>query len=379
MSLLHPYFIIAIIYMLFFSIQEVFGNKVEKKWFWFLAIYLVLLAGLRNNVGPDYGSYKMIYLYSGSKEYINIFLKALHLEGSENVDLEWLYALINKVLLNVFNAPYYVLTLVIAIFAIFFKVEYTDDNTFYPFTFTLFMFIPNFFIGESGQIRQNLGTFIAYFALRFIKERKLLLYLFWMFIASGIHNVCYLFIPMYWLVRFPMNKMMMLVLIIASVFASPFEVYRIFGDFLTNLSSDSMLVDGFNGYMDESAQRLNGGFGIPEGMMVILTFFLFVFDDKMMEKYPYYEYHKVYAVLGICMYFIFRNNPIFSSRMAGAFIGFSYIIIPNAMYVVSANTKKLIYTFIIALFLFNFIVFASFKNIIGGRFTIELYKNFLLP
>lgn len=379
MSLLHPYFIIAIIYMLFFSIQEVFGNKVEKKWFWFLAIYLVLLAGLRNNVGPDYGSYKMIYLYSGSKEYINIFLKALHLEGSENVDLEWLYALINKVLLNVFNAPYYVLTLVIAIFAIFFKVEYTDDNTFYPFTFTLFMFIPNFFIGESGQIRQNLGTFIAYFALRFIKERKLLLYLFWMFIASGIHNVCYLFIPMYWLVRFPMNKMMMLVLIIASVFASPFEVYRIFGDFLTNLSSESMLVEGFNGYMDESAQRLNGGFGIPEGMMVILTFFLFVFDDKMMEKYPYYEYHKVYAVLGICMYFIFRNNPIFSSRMAGAFIGFSYIIIPNAMYVVSANTKKLIYTFIIALFLFNFIVFASFKNIIGGRFTIELYKNFLLP
>lgn len=379
MSLLHPYFIIAIIYMLFFSIQEVFGNKVDKKWFWFLAIYLVILAGLRDNVGPDYGSYKMIYIYSGSKEYINIFLKALHLEGSENVDLEWLYALINKVLSTVFNAPYYVLTLVIAVFAIFFKVEYTDDNTFYPFTFTLFMFIPNFFIGESGQIRQNLGTFIAYFAIRFIKERKLLLYLFWMFIASGIHNICYLFLPMYWLVRFPMNKMTMLVLIIASIIASPFEVYRIFGDFLTNLSSESMLVEGFNGYMDESTQRLNGGFGIPEAMMIILTFFLFVYDAKMMEKYPYYEYHKVYAVFGICMYFIFRNNPIFSSRMAGAFIGFSYIIIINSMYVVSANTKKLIYTFIISLVFFNFIVFASFKNIIGGRFTIDLYKNYLLP
>ncbi|MGD1320532.1 EpsG family protein [Chryseobacterium sp. 2R14A] len=379
MSLLHPYFLIAIIYMLFFSVQEVFGRKVEKKYFWFLGVYLMILAGLRNNVGPDYGSYRMIYFYSDTREYINIFLKALHIEGSENVDIEWLYALINKVLLNVFNAPYYVLTLIIAICAIFFKVEYTEDNTFYPFTFTLFMFIPNFFIGESGQIRQNLGTFIVYFALRYIKERKLWLYLFWMFIASGIHNVCYIFIPMYWLVKIPLNKYLMLVLIIGSIFASPFEIYRVFGSFLDGLASDSMLVDGFNGYMNQSHERLNGGVGIPEVMMAILTFFLFTFDDKMMEKFPYYEYHKVYAVIGVCLYFIFRNNSIFSSRMAGAFIGFGYIIIPNAMYVVSASTKKTIYAFIISLFLFNFIVFSVFKNIVAGRYTIELYKNYLLP
>lgn len=379
MSLLHPYYLIAIVYMLFFSVQEVFGNKVEKKWFWFLGIYLMILAGLRENVGPDYGSYVMIYVYADTKEYINILLKALHIHGSQNVDLEWLFALINKVLLNVFNAPFYVLTLIIAICAVFFKVEYTDDNTFYPFTFTLFMFIPGFFIGESGQIRQNLGTFIVYFALRYIKERKLIHYLFWIFIASGIHNVCYLFLPMYWLVRVPLNRYWMLILIIGSIIASPFEIYRVFGDFLTGVTSDSMLVEGFNGYMNQSAERLNGGIGIPEAMMAILTFFLFTFDDKMMEKFPYYEYHKVYAVMGICMYFIFRNNSIFSSRLAGAFIGFAYIIIPNTMYVVSSNTKKTIYAFIIALFLFNFIVFASFQNIVRGRFTSELYKNYLLP
>lgn len=379
MNLLHPYYIIAIIYMLFFSIQEVFGNKVEKKWFWFLAIYLILIVGLRDNVGPDYGSYRGIYIYSDTKEYINIFRKALHIEGSENVEIEWLYALINKILLNIFNAPFYIVTLVVATFAMIFKVEYTEDNTFYPFTFTLFMFIPNFFIGESGQIRQNLGTFVIYFAIRYIKERKLLPYLFWVFIATGIHNVCYLFLPMYWLVKLPLNRTTMLVLILGSVFLSPFEVYRVFGDFLGNLTADSMLVEGFNGYIDETAERLNGGFGIPEAMMAILTFFLFTFDKKMEEKYPYYEYHKVFAVFGICMYFIFRNNPVFSSRMAGAFIGFAYVIIPNAMYVVSSNGKKLIYSFIISLVIFNFVVFASFRNIVAGKFTIDLYKNHILP
>lgn len=379
MSLLHPYYIIAMLYMLFFSIQEVFGNKVEKKWFWFLGIYLMIIAGLRDDVGPDYGSYVGLYIYSDTKSYYSIFMKMLHMQGPENLDVEWLYTLINKILLNVFDAPFYILTFIIAILAISFKVEYIEDNTFYPFTFTLFMFIPGFFIGESGQIRQNLGTFIVYFALRYIKERKLWHYLFFIFIGSGIHSVCYIFLPMYWIARVPLNKFVMLILIITSIFLSPFEIYRVLGDFLGNIAGDNMLVEGFNGYVGESVERLNGGFGIPEGMMAILTFFLFVFDTKMKELYPYYEYHRNYAVIGICAYFIFRNNPIFSSRLAGAFIGFSYIIIPNAMYVVSNRVKGLIYTFIISLVIFNFVVFSVFNNIKAGRFTIDLYKNCILP
>ncbi len=171
----------------------------------------------------------------------------------------------------------------------------------------------------------------------------------------------------------------MLIMIIGSVFLSPFEIYRSFGGFLDGMTSDIELIEGFNGYMNESIQRLNGGIGIPEVMMAILTFFLFAFDNKMKEKFPYYEYHRNYAVIGICLYFIFRNNPIFSSRLAGAFIGFSYIIIPNAMYVVTARTKALIYTFIISLVVFNFVVFSIFNNIKAGRFSIERYKNHILP
>lgn len=379
MSILHPYFIVAIAYMFFFSVQEVFGKKVDKKWFWFLGIYLILLVGFRDNVGPDYGSYRGLYIYSDTKSYTSIFMKMLHMEGPEQLDVEWLYTLINKILLGVFNAPFYVLTLVMAICAIFFKIEYTEDNTFYPFTFTLFMFVPYFFVGESGQIRQNLGTFIVYFAIRYIKQRKLWHYLFFIFIASGIHTVSYLFLPMYWLARVPLSKAAMLILIIISIFLSPFEVYRVFGDFLNGMASDNVLVAGLNGYMEESVERLNGGFGIPEAMMMILTFFLFVFDNKMKELYPYYEYHRCYAVIGICFYFIFRNNPVFSSRLVGAFIGFSYVLIPNTMYVVSSGVKKMIYAFIIALVIFNFVVFSSFNNIKIGRFTIELYRNHILP
>ena len=205
------------------------------------------------------------------------------------------------------------------------------------------------------------------------------MYVLFILIGAGIHNVCYVFLPMYWVARIPINKVVMLSAIITSIFLSPFEVYRVFGSFLEGVASDNILVEGFNGYVDESVTRLNGGFGVPEGLMAILTFFIFFFDNQMKEKFPYYEYHRNYAVIGICAYFIFRNNPIFSSRLAGAFIGFSYIIIINTMYVVNDATKRLIYTFIISLFIFNFVVFSSFKNIVNGNFTIDRYNNYLLP
>ncbi|SIP93364.1 transmembrane protein EpsG [Chryseobacterium sp. RU37D] len=379
MHLLHPYYIIALVVMLFFSFQEVYGKKVDNRYLWGLGVYLIIIAGLRDSVGPDYGSYRSIYVYSDTKEYITFLFTALHLDPPQPMEVEWLFVLINKVLINIFNAPFFMLTLVIAALAIFFKLKYIEENTFYPFTIMAMLFIPGFFIGESGQIRQNLGSFIVYFAIRYIKERRFWSYLLCIYLAGGIHSVCYLFLPMYWLARIPLNKAVMFLLIITSIFLSPFEVYRSFGSFLNNIAADNTLSIGFNGYVDESVERLNGGFGIPEGMMAILTFFLFVFDSKMVEKYPYYEYHRVYAVMGICLFFIFRNNPIFASRLAGTFVGFGYIIIPNSMYVVSNNGKKMIHLFILCFVIFNFVVFSSFKNITSGRFTIDLYKNHVLP
>jgi len=363
---------------LIFSFQEVFKAKVDRKYLYMLGGFMILVAGFRD-AGPDYGSYRGIYVYSDTLDYISIILKGLHLESPQPIAVEWLYVLINKLMLNIFDAPFYMLTFIVAICAIFFKLRYVEDNTIYPFTFILFMFIPGFFIGECGQMRQNLGVFIVYFAVKFIKEKKLFYYLLCIYLAGGIHNVCYAFLPMYWIARIPVNKGIMLGAIIASIIMSPFEVYRVFGSFLDGIASDSTVIGGFNAYMEESVERLNGGIGIPEVMTAVLTFFLFVYDTKLKEKYPYYEYHRNYALVGICFFFIFRNNPVFSSRLVGAFTGFGLLIIPNAMYVVSKSHKTMIYLFIIFLVVFNFVVFSSFRNIIAGRFTIDLYKNFLLP
>lgn len=378
MTLLHPYFFIAIIIMIVFSFQEVYSGKVDRKYLYYFGAYLIIIAGFRRDVGADYGSYWEIFNWSSTKEYWSIFLKALTLEPPTPVELEWGYVFINKVVRDL-GAPFHILTFVMAILAVTIKNKFVEENTMYPFTFLLLIFIPGFFIGESGQMRQNLGSFIAYYAIRYIKERRVWMYLLFVHIAGGIHNVCYVLLPMYWVARIPLNKAVMFIIIIGSIIVSPFEVYRVFGSWLDSFASDTSLVVGYNGYMNETVERKFGAFGIPEAMMLIVSFFLFAFDTPMKKKYPYYEYHRNYAVIAVSFYFIFKNNPIFSSRLAGVFVGFSYILIPNAMYVVSEGKKKTIHLFIMFLFLFNLIVFSSFNNITKGRFRIDLYKNWVLP
>ncbi|WP_300674307.1 EpsG family protein [Soonwooa sp.] len=378
MQLLHPYFLVAIILMIIFSFHEVYQGKVNRRYLYILGAYFIVLAGFRNNVGADYGSYWSIYTYSQTKDYWSIFLKALTMKPPTPIELEWGYVLINKIV-GEFHAPFHILTFVIAALAVTFKNKFVEENSVYPFTVLLLIFIPGFFIGESGQVRQNLGSFIAYFGIRYIKERRVWMYLLFVYLAGSIHNVCYILYPMYWLARIPLTKSRMILLIIASILASPFEVYRVFGSFLDSIASDSAVIGGFNGYMNESTERLQGGFGIPEAMMIITTFFLFVFDTPMRKKYPYYEYHRNYVVLGICCFFIFRNNAIFSSRLAGVFLGFSPLLIVNSMYVVNEGTKRLIHFFILFLVAFNLVIFSSFVNITKGRFSIDLYRNWVLP
>lgn len=378
MNILHPYFIVAMVIMMICSFYEAYSGKINRKYLYYLGFYFIILAGFRDNVGADFGSYLGIYYWSETKDYWSIFLKSLGLTPPNPVELEWGFVFINKVV-KMFNFPFYMLTFVVAALAVTFKNKFVEENTMYPFTFLLIFFIPGFFVGESGQIRQNLGSFIAYFAMRYIKERRVWMYLLFIHIAGGMHSVCYILLPMYWIVRIPLNKIMMFLLIIGSLIASPFEVYRIFGSWLENLTADATVSVGFNGYMNETIVRQRGEFGLPELMMTIVTFFLFAFDTPMKKKYPYYEYHRWYALIAICSYFIFRNNPIFSSRLAGVFVGVSYLIIPNSMYVVNEGTKRLIHLFIMCLAIFNFLVFSSFNNISKGRFTIEKYKNWILP
>jgi len=378
MHLLHPYYLVPFLIILCLSFAEAYRDeKPSTKYLIPIAAWFILVVGFRD-AGPDYGSYKNIYLwYSSHTHYTDIFRKALKLDSP--LDMEWLYILINKLIFDVFLAPpFYVVTFFLALISIPLNYINIKENSLYPYTTILLFFFPSFFIGENGQMRQALGTIICYFSIRFIKERKVWYYLICIYLAMGIHNVCIFFLPMYWLARIPINKMVMAAAIIGSMIVSPFEIYKYFGSLLPE---ESTLMTGFNNYinMSTTTERLNGGIGIPEGNAILSTIFLFAFDNNMKEKYPYYEYMRNFCVLGICFFFIFRGSTIFSSRLTGIFFTATGYLMPYAMYSTNSGNRKIIHGIIIFYCLFNFFIFSIFKNIERGKFTIDTYSNFLLP
>jgi hypothetical protein len=72
-----------------------------------------------------------------------------------------------------------------------------------------------------------------------------------------------------------------------------------------------------------------------------------------------------------------RSNPIFSTRLVGAYLGFASLVIPNLIFAVeNKGRQKIIQYYFIAFTIFYYFVFAKYQGN-AGRFTPDKYQNFL--
>ncbi len=371
MTVLHPVFTILFVIIILVSFQEVYAVDGKKKHFVFLliAIGLILLAGMRGNVGADYPIYRSFYLiYFPTLDFSDVFDKML-LRHSD-LDIEWMYVLLNKVVF-LFGGPFQTFTLVSAIITLGIKMRVYFKNSAYPVFTVLLFLIPGYFIADSGHMRQALGMTMCMLSYQFIKSRKLLWFLLCLYIAYGFHKSAIIFLPAYWLVLIPMNSIRIFYAIITCVILSPFHVYDLFSGFLgsLNLQDVSNGYNGYIGYEDKASSFM-------DGTMVLNAILLVAYDRVASEKVWYYEYMRNIMVLGVCLYFIFRDNPVFSTRLVGVYIGFVCIVIPNIISSLNWNLKRAWHLFFVAFTIFYYFVFAQYQGK-AGRFTPDTYTNFL--
>ena len=375
MVFLHPVFTFLFVFMAVSSYLELYVLKKKTPFFLIIAgVLMIIFSGFRYFVGADYPIYRNLYSgFSLYTTYKDVLDKALFIPTSEQI--EWIYVLLNKILFDI-GSPFYMVTFVMVLMSISLKFTTIYQNLAYPVLGAFMYFMPLYFFEDSGQIRQGMGVAICVFSYRYIKARNLPMFLLMMYIALGFHKTAVAFLPAYWVVKIPMNKARIIVVIVIAILLSPFEVYRIFGSLIDNIGSQDVS-DGFSGYVNDSQFGQSVAFGLADIIKIFFIYILYKFDEDGCREVEYYEYMRNLAVFGLFLFYIFRGNRIFAIRLPGAYMFFmSVFVVPSIVYAAKTRVQRVLHTtFLVYLFLmyFNF----SSNNGKAGNFTTSKYRNYL--
>lgn len=372
MTLLHPLFTITTLILIGFSTLELSSNR-KYKFLWLVVIFLIILIGFRESVGADYGSYLGAYRYYGVSANFSDILSNSYFVKSPKVDMEWLYVLVGKINF-IFNQPFFIYTFILAIISIGTKFLSFNENSPYPALSLALYLYPSLFSGDGGQMRQGVAMGIILFSFHFIKKRQLILFLIMIYLAKGFHNSAIIFLPAYWLVLVPLNKKRIITIILICIALSPLDIYQNIS--LLDSFAPKEISDGFHAY--ESIQDENSGaIKLLDLISLFYAYFIINYNDEACEKIPYYEYIRNISIIGICLYFIFRSSPIFSSRLTAIYIVFNTICLPCIIASIEKERlKKFLYVALVGFIVFYHFTYVSFQAK-RAHYTWETYHNYL--
>lgn len=154
-------------------------------WTMYIPIFLcTLVFGLRYDVGVDWMSYKDSY------EYYRI--------DPDFYNYEFLYNKMCK-LYSGYNLHYAWLFMSTVFIQMIFLYKVFEDKRELLFWGIFFFFVTGQVLAHLNIIRHGIAFMIFLYSVKFIRERKFLKYLFWIFIATLFHRVSLLLIPLYFL------------------------------------------------------------------------------------------------------------------------------------------------------------------------------------
>ena len=340
---------------------------------WVVVAFLTVLIGLRYWIGADYGIYFRAYHDLGEKlDASNILNMAI--DGKKQVHMEWLYLFFANAIYEA-GISFYIFTFLLAIAAITIKYKAFTEHAIYPaFAMLLFMY-PTLLVSDGGQMRQGMAMGILLFSFKYIKERKLLLFLFIVYLAASFHTSAVVFIITYWIVLIPMNSTRILIAVLISMALSPLKLYQYIS--LLDSFASTGVYSGFQSYESLDIEETSVRFiKLSDLICILYTYFLVTYDKAACQKIPYYEYMRNIGVLGICLYFVFRWNDIFASRLVSNYLIYMPIVLVNIVAAVSNDRLRKSLQYVLLVFVvFQYFVYANQHGLRAG-YTIE-YRNLL--
>lgn len=227
------------------------------------ALPLILVAGLRYDVGKD-------YMYT----YAPYFQKIAGMVSYEK--LEWLYHGIN-VFVHRFSDDYMWVFLICAvIFICFVYLSILRDSP-YPALSVFLLIGTTYYFIFLNTMRQMLGVSLCLFSLRFAHKRQLLPFLLCVFIATGFHNSCLVFALFYPIACYKFNRKWIVGITVAVVFVA---------EFLADKINEIVMSTAYSEYIGSRFDKGEQGFVVLAINLLLLAFIAVM--KKNDKKYQMY-------------------------------------------------------------------------------------------
>ena len=217
---------------------------------------------------------------------------------------------------------------IIALIAIYLKLKGIIEYSLYPFISLVFYYCSYYYSDDMGRIRIGIASAIMIFAIRYLEQKKFLLYV---LIAILFHKSAVTYLILYFFYKLNLNKKQYMILFFISFILSVIDmsIVRVILDKIPYLNStiieymEIFQKIGFNLYM------------LPKIVFMILFFYKF----KYLSQFRYFK--KLYSIyfLGNFIYFTFNSIQSFATRGSETLLCIEFIILP---YLLKAFKDKVI-------------------------------------
>lgn len=191
------------------TIANEYERKCTKKILLLLLLTIIplfLMSALRKEIGTDYVSYERIFFDIQ--------------ENRLNDPIEWGYILLNKLCVFFTSNPQSIFIITSFLFCTFVCLSIYQQSDQISLSILFFVLSLDYCI-SLNVIRQFLGMAICIYAFKFIYQRKMIKYLFYVLMASTIHAVCIIFVATYFFANIRLNVKRILCIFIVFILSIP--------------------------------------------------------------------------------------------------------------------------------------------------------------
>lgn len=298
------YLVLALLFI--FSIFEVCGQKnvlvarnvsFDSIVFFYLAFFLFLLAALRFETGRDWENYLRMYRHAtpetsfteGGYIRMNVFFRNL----------------------NLGDKGFYLMQFIVMTFCcgVIYKNIYKNNE--FPIFILLVYFTSYFFSTELAQTRQHIAMAILVCGNRFIKDRKIILWILIVILAMQFHITAIMALPLYFTDRIHLPNFIAFVLIFLSLVLNlaGFNLVWTMLNAAVKLSFlPKRIADILNSYMNSKKYGQQAQFSSGLGLLARYVFyFAFVFLWSLKDKDGRKKYHLTNFLIAVYFTSLGRN------------------------------------------------------------------------